>query len=293
MMWSTEKFWRLLDAATHLRRHRRVTAAVAATPFAGIRTRQPRLAVKYLNPLHLAAGLSSSARAAAMVHHYDMLRTRVHPAMLTTILGDGATIWTHEDSATRHAVILCFSHPTDNEGELTLEYRVDGVTLHVLSFTFVPGCVVGADTAVLLVSRLQGTRNRFDEIRAAMKALDGLAAPALLVAAVQGIALGLGTAQLAAVAAARQVGQAPDMTGLLDSYDRFFAKLGGVPGDGFFHLPLPLAERPIAAIAGRNRARVRAQRAIKHDVARAAQRSVDGSATTTTAPGPTHRAAAA
>ena len=218
---------RLCELALHFRRHRKVVEVLSDPAFDGIRARQPQLTIKYLNPRHLIAGLSSSDRASAMVHHYNYLAKQVDDRTRRAILEEGLLIWTHDASPGQHAVWLRFSHPTDNEGELSIDYTFDGRLIYILSFSFVPGVLFDVPTeTAILVSRIQGTRNLFAEIRSAMKSMHGLGAPALLMSSLQGVAEGLGLTHILGVTEARQVSKPMTGNDLKAVYDDFFEALG-------------------------------------------------------------------
>lgn len=257
----------------HLSRHRAVREAVGRPVFTSIRARQPQLARKYLNRLHLAIGLTSDERAAVMIHHYTVLATRLNPATLEAILDSGVCLWSRASDAGHHRVDLVFSHPTDNEGELTLNYTLDGVILSVCSFSFAPGSLVGVDDATIIaMTRIQGIRADLDRLRAAMWAIRGVSPAMVFVAVLTGVAERLGISTIAGVAAAAQPARDTANEGALNSvYDAFFESIGGVRETPiFYRIALPRPEKPLAEVKRNNRARTRAQREIRTDIARAA-----------------------
>ena len=266
---------RTCDLLMHPRRHIGVVRALSDPAYAEIRKRQPQLAIKYLHPRHLVGNMSASERASAMVRHYGFLTARVDDRARSRILGDGLLLWAHDSAPGQHALSLRFSHPTDNEGELTIEYSFDGLVVYVLSFTFVPGQLfaIEADT-VILISRIQGARSLFQETRNAMKLLHGLGAPGLLMASVQGIAEELGLSIVLGVPAARQVSNVVESYAFETVYDEYFDSLGATNAGGLFRLDMPLREKPLSEIKSSNRARTRHQRELKRSVAVSAARSL-------------------
>jgi hypothetical protein len=152
---------KIVDLLAHRRRHRAMRTAIAAPIFAAIRALQLQLGLKYLNPQHLAIGLTSDARAAAMIHHYDFLAARVPATSFAAIVGRGLCLRSHAGDTGHHRIDLAFSHPTDNEGELTLDYRFDGVVVSACSFTFANGALAGVpDATILAVTRISGRPRR-------------------------------------------------------------------------------------------------------------------------------------
>ena len=263
-----QRWRRFLELVGDLPRHRRMSKSVSGGTFASIRSRQPKLSIKYLNPQHIANGFSSSERARAMIHHYTVLRTSFDKAILSSIIGKGVLLWTDQTDSGLHTLRLIFSHPTDNEGELTIEYMFEHNLLHVLSFTLVPGYLVDeVAQPTLLISRIQGSRDHRDDARIAMKSLHGLSAPALLIAATYGIAEGLGLDRIVGVSAARQVCHSPGEADLRSAYDMTFNAMGATEFNGFHTIALPFEDKPIAATKSSNRGRVRAQRELKRAIA--------------------------
>ncbi|QYE33483.1 MULTISPECIES: DUF535 family protein [Sphingosinicellaceae] len=250
-------------------RHRAVRDAVGRPVVAPIRARQPQLARKYLNPLHLAIGLKSDERAAVMIHHYDFLATRFPPVALGTIFAQGMCVCTRETVVGQHRVDLIFSHPTDNEGELTLNYTLDGVLLSICSFTFAPGSLVAAqDETIIAVTLIEGVRANLDSLKGAMRTLCGVSPAMIFGAVLAGIAGRFGISTLAGVAAsAHPARDATNEAAFAQVYDLYFENIGGVQATSiFYRIGLPRLEKPLAEVK-RNRARTRAQREIRAGIA--------------------------
>ncbi len=267
---------RLAEVVANPARHRAVDEAVADRLFAGIRARQPKLAVKYLNRRHLAVGLTTDERAALMIHHYHFLAQTVPTDRAAAMLDRGLVLWTHDGAPGRHCIDLGFSHPTDNEGELTLTYSLDGVVVSVCSFSFAPGSLVAArGRTVIALTRIQGMRDERERLRAAMRALDGLSPAMVFLAALTGIADRFGLTAIAGVAAAAQPAlDAPTGHAQVAAYDAFFDSLGGVRASPiFYRIDLPRAEKPLSETKSGNRARTRAQRGRRAVIAEAARRA--------------------
>ncbi len=263
-----------------------MVSAVAAPVFRGIRQRQPQLTRKYMNPEHLVLGWTPAQRVDAMVHHYRFMEARLAPACLALLLDRGIAVWHAGLAAGFYDLSLGFSHPTDNEGELSLTYTSRDVPIYIMSFCFVPGRLVGSSAeTVILITRIQGSKTQFALIREGMRAMNGLAAPAMFMAAISGLAESLGLG--AAVGTRAEVQVCHDKTGathLGNVYDDFFLSIGGVRLGDFFHIALPLAIKPISLVKSSNRSRVLAQREIKQQVSYAALDALELRADLATSP---------
>ena len=270
-----QRWHRLLSLLINLPRHRRMLHTISGKPFREIRLLQPQLGLKYLNPNHIAHGLSTKDRAEAMIHHYNLLNRVFHPTILEAISRQGALLWEINDEKGRHRVLLKFSHPTDNEGELTIEYIFDGTLLHVLSFTFVSEALVGGGVeTVILISRNQGVQASLEKRRIAMQMLYGLSASRLLVSTIQGIAEGLGLSQIIGVSAQRQVCRSQRAIHLQSAYDDVFLNLGGIEADGLFKMRLPFQDKPLLKVRNRDRDRIRLQRQVRQSIVSGAQENM-------------------
>lgn len=270
---------RLADLLVRPDRYHAMRQALARPIFARFRARQPQLPLKYLNRLHLAIGLTSAERAALMIHHYDFLATSMPASALDAIVDRGECLWTCDDDAGCHRVDLVFSHPTDNEGELTLNYTLDGAILSVCSFSFAAGSLVAAsDATIIVVTRIQGIRDDRERLRTAMRALGGLSPAMVFLAVLTGIADRFGMLTIAGVAAAAQ--PARDALGEhagIATYDAFFESVGGVRiSPIFYRIALPRIEKPLSEVKSSNRARTRVQRERRVEIARAARVALGG-----------------
>jgi uncharacterized protein VirK/YbjX len=173
------------------------------------------------------------------------------------------------EGANRFMLTMGMSKPSFKEGELSLYLRVDGNIVFVLSFTIVPGGVVNSQAAgILLITRLQGVKGAFSHISDATKTLHDVAPDALLFAALQGIANAFGISEIVAVSAVRQSYFSQDTAAIFkEAYDDFFAGLGiSKNAAGFFRIPLPFQEKPLAFIKHGHKIRTREKRAFKQQV---------------------------
>jgi uncharacterized protein VirK/YbjX len=255
---------------THISTHREVLSFLLRfPPYAEIVFNCKRFAFKYLTQNYLVQGFSVEERAVCFLHHYNRLHEALPDSLLCRTLFEGVTIHEISEGANRFILTLGLSAPNYKEGELSLYMRVDGNIVFVLSFTIVPGWVVSSQAAeILLITRLQGVRGAFSQISDATKTLHNVAPDALLFAALQGIANAFGIVEIVAVSATRQSYFTQDTSAVFkEAYDDFFAGLG-IPKDaaGFFRIPLPFQEKPLAFIKHGHKLRTREKRAFKQQI---------------------------
>lgn len=263
----------IVRALTHLRRVRKTLGFLSRNPlYSQIVQSNPRFAFKFLTDDYLARGFTTAQAADCFLHHYTRLQELLSAEMLRPLLEDEIPLHVIPDGSNRFALTLGLSRPYDNEGELTLRLRVDGEIVSVLSFTIVPGTIVECDAPeVMLITRLQGIKGCFEQITQATRALNDVAPSALLIAALQGVAQGLGIHALAAVPAERQTSYKAEVAeAFKHAYDNLFTELGLLENPtGFFHSPVPIQPRPISVVQRSHRARTRKKRAFKLEIQQA------------------------
>ncbi len=268
---------KLLNVLGNLTAHRRLSRLLALPEFTELTNRHPQLPYLYLGSRYLARRFTVAARCTALIHHYSYLHANLPDAFLSRILFDEVTLWDQNIQMHRYSLTLGFSRPIRNEGELSISFQVDGVTVSLLSFTIVPGHLVGLQVEhALLVSRMQGERGCFEQIRHATKALNDVSPSLLLVAALQGVADALGIRYSAAVCAIDQVAnKEPESLDFKAAYDEFWVSLGATKGmSDLFHLPFPLPEKSLDLVKQKYRLRVKSRRQFRRQVAEDVRRSV-------------------
>jgi uncharacterized protein VirK/YbjX len=232
----------------------------------------PRFVFKYLTPDYLVRGLTVAERASSFTHHYRRMQSTLPDLLLRQTLHGDVNLHEIHRGDDRFTLTMGLPQPLDKEGEMSLNLRVNGEIVFVLSFTVVPGWVVKSESAeVLLITQLQGRRGAYQQISLATKALHDVAPAALLLAALQGIGTALGIDQLAAVCATRQTCYTVECASAFSTaYDGFFNELGiARNAAGFFVSPVPIEEKPLAWIKQGHKLRTKDKRAFKHEIQKA------------------------
>lgn len=196
-----------------------------------------------------------------MSYHYAYWVTRARTDFFTLVL-KGLEVWHVQLAAQRFSIALAYPFESDFEGELSLVFRVDATPLYTITFTYAPaGAIPLTEKAVVLVSRVQGTKN-FALIKQTTKLLHESTPAALLLQALGGLCQGCGIDLIVGVGTQVQLSHIkPDNR---FDYTRFWQQLGAEPTThGLFVLPVPFAEKPIQAIKAHHRARTLAKRQYK------------------------------
>lgn len=222
---------------------------------------QPRLGYKYLGN-YLANNLTRQARLGILYNHYDYLTRQVQGSFFSSLL-TGVPLWQDyrgEDGTM--SIQLAFPSGIDFEGDLALTFAHNGVPLYNISFVVAPGRYVHSSQAqVLFVSRIQGTRN-FELIRQCTKSCHDITPSAMLIAALQGVAVALGINLLAGISTEERLYDT-----ITFDYNSFWESFQAErTPDNLFLLVLPLAKMPIELIKGKRRERTLRKRQYKDDI---------------------------
>jgi uncharacterized protein VirK/YbjX len=225
------------------------------------------------DPDYLAKSFRGIESVQAYYGHYGFLVEALTAPTLHTLLAGQAILHVQRGDRSEHRILLTATHERHEEGELQLQLHDGYFVLYVLGATIVPGEVFGLpDRHVLLISRLQGVPGAFLAIGQATKAFGDIQPKAVLLAAAEGLASGLGLRTILAVAAGNQLAsdkcRAED---LVKSYDNFFTAAGAEPwGDGFFRLDLARELQTPAAASRAHAKRAERRRRLRREVTAAA-----------------------
>jgi hypothetical protein len=270
--WSPERFFRTVwTVAGNIPTQLKVLRVLSRPAYMRLITVNPRFSLKFMGVDYLARGLTIKQRAESFMHHYRRLPDVFPESSLIRILLGEILLDEIREENNRFAILMGLSRPYDNDGELSLNLEVNGKVAFLFSFTIAPGWVVRSKAKeVMLISRMHGFRGCYDEVRLATKTLHDIAPPALLFAALCGVAEAYGVHEMAGIAAIMKpefYSHPDDDAQIQEAYDEFFALLGATKGPaGFYQSPLPPPDRPIKMIKSKKRSAHRRRTAIKRDI---------------------------
>ncbi len=249
--------------------HRAVSQLLKRPVLAEIAQTTPRFAYKYLSVNYLARGLKTKERADCFLHHYGRL-AETFPSRIMHLVTHGY-LPLHEIRVddNRFAISMGISRYFDMEGEMSVYLHVNGEIVYLIAFTIVPGAIVQSSAReVVMISRFQGMKGSYRDIHLATKTLHDVAPASVLLAALQGIAEGLGIHEIASVTAARQSAFGEETTAAFEqAYNELFLGLGIEPNAaGFFVSSIPLEGKPLSSVKKGHKLRTKHKRAFKHSV---------------------------
>jgi uncharacterized protein VirK/YbjX len=157
---------------------------------------------------YLARGFSIGQRLQIITNHFAFINSHVADTALRSSVDKEMAIWSKRDARETFSIVV--KHTFSDfylmmEGDLVLEFRVNGRNLFQIVFTIVPGSMLGlVDKHVILIGGSQG-RAGAREIRHASKSNCEICPLAMLVVALKSIGRALNISTVAAVTSSNQV----------------------------------------------------------------------------------------
>jgi uncharacterized protein VirK/YbjX len=237
--------------------------------------RQPAFPFKFLHERYLWRGPSTRDKARCLVTNFEFLKSSLSAEGLDAVITGENVLFERAKDEQAFSITLCLSaEPVHLECEMSLLFKVNGKPVFTLSFTIVPGAVVGCRTEyTIFVTRLQRL-GAGDEGAAALrlvsKMLHGITPAKALLDAAQGVAQALGIGYLSGISGQLQSSYiAENDTFYVRAYDEFFEASGMSRTDGrFFHGAVPLEQKSIeeAITKASNRSRGKHRRQLRGDI---------------------------
>jgi uncharacterized protein len=268
---SPRRFARLAwDFVTHLGSQFKIFRLLGDPVLKSLLRVDPIFPFKYLTRDYLGRGLTTKERAAGFIRHYERLHAVFPPPLLSRILHRDVILLEKEADAHNFRVRVSRARDEVSEGELVLALEVDGKKTYILQFTIVPGWVVQSGAhEVFLISRLQGMKGCYNEVRLASKAFLEVAPPALLLAILHGFAQVFNVDEMAGISAESQLSYLKGDSHLFQSaYDEYWIELGAKRISArFFASPIPPQEKSLDDIKNGHKSRTRKKREFKKKIA--------------------------
>jgi uncharacterized protein VirK/YbjX len=218
---------------------------------------------------YLAKTFSTEMKCACLIHHYSFFSSFVSEKAFDALVSKEALIYESRKEANVYTITINVTRDWCHEGELSLEFKVNGNSLYIFSFTLIPGLLAGLpDQHALLISRMQGRAGRFPQIRQATREMSEVSPQAVLYAALLGIAQAIGVQHILGPCAANQVTCTDDkLKSYSQAYDDFFNSIGATgPQDGFYIVSASPPEKPLNSVKPGHRLRTRRKRNLKAEI---------------------------
>jgi len=228
---------------------------------------QPVMAFKFLGG-YLALSFKTGERLRILIYHYLRLGAMMPGLAHRGFPARKAMLWSHRCEMDCLSVSLALPGAHFLEGDLSLVASWNERKLYKLTFSFIPGELVGNDfTKAILIGGSQGFPGTGPLFRQAAKSAGEICPATLLLLSVQALAVSLGIPLLLAVPSAENsndaVREMPEQA--LARYDRFWETNGGERYGKFYRLRLDVAGKPMPLVPG-HRSRTRRKRELKQRI---------------------------
>ena len=214
---------------------------------------------------YLSLSMTTIERCDAIIHHFRFMKAHLVVGGALKAASLSTVLWVRVCSDLTLSLQLEQSSQAALEGEMTLQFYVDGSRFYYLTFSVVAGSLANIDAeSVLFVGGVQGVVDQREKIRRVSKANNEVAPIDCLLLALRCVAEALAIDWIAGVASASQVSQAYASEGIVFDYDAFWTKLHGVKTTpSVYVLARNQPERPLLAVPLTHRARTRRKREYK------------------------------
>lgn len=227
---------------------------------------------------YLLKGLDRRARTEAALCHYAHEAQAFSCGYSDKVYRRGGLVlWQAEAAGHAYDIVLQPGRDVAYEGGLSLALRIDGGCVSVLSFSLVPGRILGPDlpAAVYLISRKHQSRDhgyQADYNRAFHRVIPSH----MVFAAFSGLAMAQGLQMAAGIAPERHPSDAPELAPhFRASYHDFWTSLGAQPlAAGHYRISLPMTLSPLDGLEAARRKRALARRAVLDEVRASARRVI-------------------
>ena len=229
---------------------------------------------KFLGP-YLSTALTTRQKLRVQMHLVRFIEDNFTASFVACLTHGGLCLWQQETADGSHGISLYLADASKFEGDLALDYHVNGRRLHRLSFVFAPGAAFGlADRHTLFIGGSQGMNGGQKEARAAAKANGGLHPATMLVLALRAIAQALDIDGLSGISATHQLFTYTQQVPRPENYDHLWAMNSGEARGTVYHMLPTLAQTDDDITSGTHRARCRRRRRQRQQVLDAICREV-------------------
>jgi uncharacterized protein VirK/YbjX len=223
----------------------------------------PQLLYRYVSE-NLARSFPKHWRREILINHYRYLEHHLRNDFFQILLSGGTEVWRGEAQYSQFSIRLSFTGQLNFDGDLLLSFFHDQDQLYQVAFTIVPGWVLGCRLDnVMLISRIQGVRDRFDAIRSATKACKDVSLPHLLVAAAQGVAEALDIGMIAGLRIEEFPYGAEAEVNIRFDYDAFWRTFVYDSAQRFYLIAVPPVEKAACQGSSAHRRRANLKRQFK------------------------------
>ncbi|HKP97071.1 MAG TPA: DUF535 family protein, partial [Fibrobacteria bacterium] len=182
---------------------------------------------------------------------------------------NGLRVWSSTFEGKTISINLTLPGPTLMEGELCLVFRMDALALFTMTFSIVPGNLVGIPShQTIFIGGFQGTKGHTGTIRYASKAMGEICPSKMLMISIRALGRALGIGIIIGVSSAEHVCETINRfpNEYLSQYDFFWMANGGEPLGKSFKMRVGLSDKPSTSSSASHRARARRKKLLMHTI---------------------------
>lgn len=203
-----------------------------------------------------AANFDFRQRSRAFCTHFDLVTDRFGINFIEGRREGNILLW--EECRGERVFSINLLPPADYyryEAELTVTLAYDGMVLFTLGFVFCCPDGLEPQKPTAFITRLQGTRGKYQEIKSANKALGNLNLSSVLLASLAGICSALHIERITGVSMSSQITYTQQRGNFSSTYERFWLQHRAVAVQPYgYSLQLPLS-RPTQTVDHQARSR--------------------------------------
>ena len=220
----------------------------------------------------LSNSFSTKSRLKILTNHFIYFQNKFPNYVAHKILKDGIVCWKEIKEDNVFEIMLMNTAPEECEGQLSLNFLMNGTVIYCLAFTFCQGNQFGLiDDQIIYVTRLQGTKKSLDIISKAAKFFSDNSPSTLLVSAIEGLALSLGIKTILGISSSNQISTLynNNASHFYRCYDEFWETFECVKiHNGDYLLSMPLNYKTISLIKSKHRNRTINKRKVRQELSR-------------------------
>jgi len=248
---------------TSIAGHWRVTRLMSRKQTRILIRHHPQILYRYVSE-NLARSFPKPWRREILINHYRFLIAHLREDFFQVLLSGGTELWRGLGEYDEFSIRLSFTGANNFDGDLLLSFSQGDDSLYQLAFTIVPGWVLGCSLQnVMLISRIQGMRGKFEAIRCATKTCKDISLAHQLVASAQGIAESLDISMIAGLRIEEFPLGADAAANIRFDYDAFWHTYVCETRPGFYLISVPPVEKPSSQVNATHRRRATLKRKFK------------------------------
>jgi hypothetical protein len=268
LQFSFKRLFQASLAIRHFRGRSKLSRSLATSCFRDAVKDQPGIPYKFVGS-YLARFFSTEDRLRILTNHFRFFQDCFGDSSNRIFPLYGVTVWSKTLGTDLFSIRMSLPGRAFMEGDICLVFSMNESVLHTMTFSFVPGEMLGVDAPqVIFIGGSQGTRAESGMHRHAAKSNGEICPATMLLLALRALARALGIGDLVGVCSKDHstlyITDAP--SDYQSAYDDFWQTNGGERGDRGYRMSAAIPDKPITLASSSHRSRARRKRARKQEL---------------------------